>query len=50
MFRIHFTDDYGQGSFDVETRADAVEAVHNLNTDTEHCNWDIWVEDLSDPE
>ena len=50
MFRVHFTDDYGQGSFDVDGYTQAIEAKENLNKDTEHCAWDIWIEDLSNPE
>ena len=49
MFRIHFTDDYGQGAFDVETRQDAYEARDRLNNDKEHVAWDIWWENLDDP-
>lgn len=44
MYRIHFTDDYGQGSFEVDTREEMQEAVRNLDTDTDHVAWDIWVE------
>lgn len=44
MFRVHFTDDYGQGSFDVETREKAYQSKQNLNNDPNV--WDVWVEDL----
>ena len=50
MFRVHFTDDYGQGSFDVDGRKAAIEAKEALNTDTEHCAWDVWIENLDEPE
>lgn len=50
MFRVHFTDDYGQGSFDVDgSWTDAENARKELNEDSEHCAWDIWIEDLDDP-
>ena len=49
-YRVHFTDDYGQGAFDVDTWKDAQEAKENLNKDTEHVSWDIWLEDLDNPE
>lgn len=48
MYKIHFTDEYGQGSFTVNTYEEMREAVHNLDTDTEHCAWDIWTESYSD--
>ena len=48
MFRIHFEDDYGQGSFDVETRKEALEAKENLINSPDSFN--IWVENLNDPE
>lgn len=44
MFRVHFTDDYGQGSFDVETGKEAYQSKQNLNNDPNV--WDVWVEDL----
>lgn len=47
-YRIHFTDDYGNGSFEVDTYEEMQEAVKNLNEDTEHCAWDIWVESFNE--
>lgn len=50
MYRIHFTDDYGQGSFEVDSREDRDEAIRNLNNDTEHPAWDIWTESYNEQE
>lgn len=49
MMRVHFTDECGQASIDVE-RKDVAEVCKNLNEDTEHVAWDIWTEDLENPE
>jgi hypothetical protein len=52
-YRIHFTDDYGQSSFDVDTWKEATEAKDRLNKGVDcfgnpsTCAWDIWVEDLN---
>lgn len=50
MYRVHFTDDYGQGAIDVETYADAVELSDSIRNDSEHVGWDIWIENLSGEE
>ena len=52
-YRVHFTDDYGQGAFDVETFTEAIEAKERLNKGVDifgnpsTCAWDIWIEDLN---
>lgn len=46
-FRIHFTDNYGQGSFEVDAE-DYAEAMKNLRDDPE-CD-DIWVESYNEAE
>lgn len=47
MFRVHFTDDYGQGSIDKETRYQAVLLKNALEADPK--TEDVWIEDLDNP-
>lgn len=47
MFRVHFTDDYGQGSIDTETRHQAILLKNALNADPK--TEDVWIEDLDNP-
>ena len=47
MFRVHFTDDYGQGSIDKETRYQAVLLKNALEADSK--TEDVWIEDLDNP-
>lgn len=48
MFRVHFSDNYGQGSIDTETRQQAVLLKNSLNADAKV--EDVWVEDLNNPD
>lgn len=50
MYRIHFTDEYGQGSFEVDTYEEKVEAMQNLKDDMEHPAWNIWTESYNEEE
>lgn len=50
MYRVHFTDEYGQGAIDVEDYRDAVDLSKSLRDDEEHVCWDIWVEYLNGEE
>lgn len=46
-YRIHFTDDYGQGAIECDTYEEYREAIGNINADP-MCE-DIWTESY-DPE
>lgn len=47
-YRIHFTDENGQASFECEGYDNMRDEVLNLREDTEHPAWDIWVESYSE--
>ena len=50
MYRIHFTDEYGYGSFEVDSYEDMRDAVTLLGEDSEHPAWDIWTESYNEEE
>lgn len=48
MYRIHFTDDYGPASFEVETFEEKNDALKGLRNDPNA--EDIWVESYNEAE
>ena len=43
MFTVHFTDKYGQGAIDTETRQQAILLKNALNADADCEN--VWIEE-----
>ena len=46
VYRVHFTDETGQGAIDCFDRNEANDLMYILGEDKEHISWDIWLEYL----
>lgn len=46
VYRVHFTDESGQGAIDCFDRNEANDLMYVLGEDKEHISWDIWLEYL----